>query len=88
MLERWPVLVLSLLSARFANRVNSHTVGLATGILLTVMGGALIAFNIAKEYKLKSILKHAKVIIPDLYPCFVAWGYSASLAAFGASLPE
>lgn len=48
--ERWPVLVLciavatvtSLISARFANRVNNRTVGLVTGVLLTVMGVGLI----------------------------------------------
>ena len=53
LLEKWPVLVLcivvatgsSLLSARFANRVSSHTIGLATGIVLTVLGGAMLLLN-------------------------------------------
>ena len=49
-LERWPVLLLcmftatlaSLVSARFANRVSSRTVGLVTGVVLTVLGAAMI----------------------------------------------
>ncbi len=53
LLERWPVLLLcmavataaSLISARFANRLDSRTVGLVTGGLLTVLGGALILLH-------------------------------------------
>ena len=32
-------------SARFANRVNSRTVGLTTGVSLTAMGALLIALH-------------------------------------------
>ena len=35
----------SLVSARFANRVSSRTVGLATGVVLTVLGGAMLLLN-------------------------------------------
>ena len=35
----------SIASARFANRVDGRTVGLVTGIVLTVLGGAMIALN-------------------------------------------
>ena len=53
LLERWPVLVYcmavataaSLWSARFANRVNSRTVGLVTGVTLTAMGALLIVLH-------------------------------------------
>ena len=53
LLERWPVLILcmtvataaSLASARFANRVDSRTVGLVTGAVLTLLGGALILLH-------------------------------------------
>ncbi len=53
LLERWPVLLLcitvataaSLVSARFANRVDSRTVGLVTGVVLTVLGAALILLH-------------------------------------------
>ncbi len=53
LLERWPVLLLcmavataaSLVSARFANRVESRTVGRVTGVVLTVLGGALILLH-------------------------------------------
>ena len=49
-LEKWDVMVIcivcatasSLFSARFANRVNSRTVGLVTGAVLTVLGGAML----------------------------------------------
>ncbi len=53
LLERWPVLVLcmtaataaSLVSARFANRVDNRTVGQVTGVVLTVLGAALILLH-------------------------------------------
>ena len=53
LLERWPVLIYcmavatatSLFSARFTNRVNNRTVGLVTGVVLTVMGGVLIILH-------------------------------------------
>ena len=35
----------SLASARFANRVDSRTVGLVTGVVLTLLGGALILLH-------------------------------------------
>ena len=51
--EKWDVLLLciavvtasSLISARFANRVNNRTVGLVTGVVLTVLGMAMIILN-------------------------------------------
>ena len=51
--EKWDVMLLcisvattsSLISARFANRVNNRTVGLVTGIVLTVLGMAMIILN-------------------------------------------
>ncbi|MDE6281326.1 MAG: TSUP family transporter, partial [Oscillospiraceae bacterium] len=53
LLERWPVLLpcmavataASLVSARFANRVDNRTVGLVTGVVLTVLGAALILLH-------------------------------------------
>ena len=53
LLERWPVLIYciavttaaSLCSARFANRANSRTVGLVTGVILTSMGALLIVLH-------------------------------------------
>ena len=53
LLEKWDVMLLciavataaSLLSARFANRVNSRTVGLVTGGVLTLLGGAMLLLN-------------------------------------------
>ncbi len=52
-MERWNVLLLcvivetvsSLLSAQFANRVNSKTVGRVTGVVLTVLGAVMIYLN-------------------------------------------
>lgn len=51
--ERWDALlvcasvttVASLVSAQFANRVSARTVGLVTGVVLVVCGGALIAIK-------------------------------------------
>lgn len=51
--ERWDALVIciavstisSLGSAHFANRVKNRTVGLATGIVLTLLGAAMICLN-------------------------------------------
>lgn len=53
LLEKWDVMLLcivvatvaSLISARFANRVDNRTVGLATGAVLTVLGGAMLLLN-------------------------------------------
>lgn len=53
LLEKWNVMLLcivtataaSLLSARFANRVSSRTVGLVTGAVLTFLGGAMLLLN-------------------------------------------
>ena len=53
LLEKWNVMLLciviatvaSLLSARFANRVNNRTIGLVTGVVLTVLGGSMLLLN-------------------------------------------
>ena len=53
LLEKWDVMLLcitaataaSLLSARFANRMNNRTVGLVTGAVLTVLGGTMLLLN-------------------------------------------
>ena len=52
-LERWNVLLIcvvvattaSLVSAQFANRVKNRTVGLVTGVVLTVLGAAMLILN-------------------------------------------
>ena len=49
-LERWDVMVIcivtatvfSLISARFANKVNNRAVGLVTGVVLTILGAAML----------------------------------------------
>lgn len=53
LLEKWNVMLLciavataaSLVSARFANRVGNRTIGLVTGAVLTVLGGAMLLLN-------------------------------------------
>ncbi|MDO5709824.1 MAG: TSUP family transporter, partial [Coriobacteriales bacterium] len=50
LLEKWDVMLLcitvataaSLVSARFANRVNNRVVGLVTGAVLTLLGGSML----------------------------------------------
>ena len=52
-LERWNVLLIcivvatffSLVSARFANKVDNRTVGLVTGAVLTILGGTMIVLH-------------------------------------------
>ena len=52
-LEKWHVMLLciavatasSLISASFANRVSNRTVGLVTGVVLTILGAAMIYLN-------------------------------------------
>ncbi|MCD8125379.1 MAG: TSUP family transporter [Lachnospiraceae bacterium] len=52
-LERWNVLIVciitataaSLISAQFANRVDNKTVGRVTGVILTILGAAMIYLN-------------------------------------------
>jgi len=59
LLERWPVLLLcmtvataaSLASARFANRVDNGTAGLVTGVVLTLLGAALILLHYWEHIK-------------------------------------
>ena len=41
--------VSSLVSAQFANRVNSRTVGLVTGVVLTVLGAAMLILNFREQ---------------------------------------
>ena len=51
--EKWDVMLLciavatvsSLVSARFANRVSNRTIGLATGVVLTILGASMIILN-------------------------------------------
>lgn len=53
LLERWDVLAIcvvvttlaSLVSARFANRVKNKTIGLITGVALTILGAAMLILN-------------------------------------------
>jgi uncharacterized membrane protein YfcA/dolichol kinase len=53
LLEKWDVMLLcivvattaSLVSARFANRVDNRVVGLVTGAVLTILGGAMLLLH-------------------------------------------
>ncbi len=57
LLEKWPVMIIcivtataaSLISARYANRVSSRTVGLTTGIVLTLLGAAMLVLNFREQ---------------------------------------
>lgn len=52
-LEKWDVMLLcivvatisSLISAQFANKVKNKTIGIATGIVLTILGGSMLLLN-------------------------------------------
>lgn len=51
--EKWDMMLVcigvataaSLVSARFANRVSNRTIGLVTGVVLTILGAAMIILN-------------------------------------------
>ena len=70
-LEKWDVMLVciavataaSLLSARFANRVQNRTVGLVTGAVLTVLGAAMLALNFREQLSRCSLLM-------DMLHCF------------------
>ncbi|MCD8381988.1 MAG: TSUP family transporter [Clostridiales bacterium] len=62
-LERWDVLLVcivtattaSLISAQFANRVNNKTVGRVTGVILTILGAAMIYLNYFRDIQLPPV---------------------------------
>jgi dolichol kinase len=58
--------VSSLISARFANRVNNRTVGLVTGAVLTVLGGAMIILNYWDKIKSVDLLYQVFICYRDL----------------------
>ncbi len=81
LLEKWDVMLLcmavataaSLLSARFANRVASRTVGLVTGFVLTVLGGLMLLLYfrdaIASIPLIRDILSCILTLLLYLVPC-------------------
>ena len=80
-LEKWNVMLLcifvataaSLVSARFANRVKNRTVGLVTGAVLTVLGGAMLILNyweFLSRYRLfTDTLRCLGILAAYLIPC-------------------
>ena len=80
-LEKWDVMLLciviatasSLVSARFANRVKNRTVGLVTGAVLTVLGGAMQILNywsFLSQYPLfVNILRNLGIFLAYVIPC-------------------
>lgn len=63
-LERWNVLIIcivvattaSLISARFANRVDNKTVGLTTGVILTILGACMIYLNYFVDMQIPAVV--------------------------------
>lgn len=63
-LEKWDVMLLcivvataaSLVSARFANKADNRTVGLVTGAVLTLLGGAMLLLNFFPDMTESSVL--------------------------------
>lgn len=80
-LQRWDVLLIcmvvatlaSLVSARFANRVNSRTVGLVTGAVLTVLGAAMLLLyfwdTLARYSVIVDTLSCLKRFVLYIIPC-------------------
>ena len=82
-LEKWPVLLVcmtvvtaaSLISARFANRVNNRTVGLVTGVVLTVLGAAMLLINywgfLSRLPLFMDVLHCFRLLIVFIVPCLM-----------------
>ena len=82
-LEKWEVMLLcivvatgaSLLSARFANRVSNRTVGLVTGVVLTLLGGSMLLLKFWPQLSVFPLAVHTLQCIGKLVlyiiPCVV-----------------
>lgn len=81
--EKWPVMIIcittataaSLISARFANRVSSRTVGLTTGIVLTLLGAAMLVLNFREQIMsvplAADVLDCLSTLIMYIIPCIL-----------------
>ena len=84
LLEKWDVMLLciviatvaSLLSARFANRVNNRTIGLVTGVVLTVLGGSMLLLNFRPQISIVPLAVQTLACLGKLLlyiiPCVLA----------------
>ncbi|MBQ4256735.1 MAG: sulfite exporter TauE/SafE family protein, partial [Oscillospiraceae bacterium] len=82
-LEKWSVMLVciivataaSLVSARFANRVKSRTVGLITGGVLTVLGAAMLILNywgfLSKYPLFIDIMRCLGTFVKFIIPCVI-----------------
>ena len=76
--ERWDALIIciisatvfSIVSAQFANKVSNRTVGLVTGVVLTVLGAAMIILNY-REFFIDSGLLLETVVCFGKYLLFI-----------------
>ncbi len=76
--ERWDALIVcvvtatvfSIVSAQFANKVSNRTVGLVTGVVLTILGAAMIILNY-REFFIDSGLLLETVICFGKYLLFI-----------------
>ena len=80
-LEKWHVMLIcvivttasSLVSARFANRTDGRTVGLATGAVLTVLGASMLTLNywdvLSRSELFVGVLHCAGTLVAYIVPC-------------------
>lgn len=80
-LEKWNVMLVciivattaSLVSARFANRVNNRTVGMVTGVVLTVLGASMLVlhyWDVLSRFALfVGTLRCLGVLLAYIVPC-------------------
>ena len=83
-LEKWNVMLVcivvatsaSLFSARFANRVQNRTVGLVTGVVLTVLGASMIVLNywefISQFELVVQVLRCIGILVAFIVPVLIA----------------
>ena len=96
LLERWNVLIFcviaatasSLISARFANRVNNRTVGLVTGAVLTVLGFSMILLHYREYIAQITLLKEMLVCLGKLLLYIVPCVLLLLLIRFATKIPS
>lgn len=93
--ERWDVLIIcivtatvaSVVSAGFANKVNNRTVGLVTGVFLTILGALMIILNY-REFFIDSGLLMETAVCFGKYLLFILPAAAVLLAAKLIFKPE
>ncbi len=88
-IKRWDVLILcmitatvaSLISAQFANRVSNRTVGLTTGVILTLLGATMIWLQYFREMVVPAVVTEFFTVFSTMV-LFLVIAVAAALIVF------